>query len=324
VITQQRIATLTANPALDASTTVPHVVPDRKLRCTEPVREPGGGGINVARAICRLQGDAIACFPAGGPTGDVLVSLLEAERVPRRVVRVRGSTRENVHLVESASGRQYRFCMPGAMLADAECKVLFDAFIDLAPELAVLSGSLPLGVPSDFYARATGHLHGRGARVVVDTSGEALLRCAGQGAFLIKASMHEFETLVGVPGLDEAQVGKLALQAVADGACEVLVVSLGAGGALWATSTEQVRLYAPPVTVRSTVGAGDSMVAGIVLALARGRALPDAMRFGVAAGSATVTQSGTALCRSEDVDRLIAQIAQVHVEQPLLLASATG
>ena len=321
VSTQQRIATLTANPALDASTAVPRIAPDRKLRCTEPLREPGRGGINVARAICRLHGDAIACFPAGGPTGEALVSLLEAEGVPRRVVRVHGSTRENVHVVESATGRQYRFCMPGAMLAEAECKTLFDDFIDLTPELAVLSGSLPYGVPADFYARATGVLHQRGARVVADTSGDALLRCAGQGAFLIKASMHEFETLVSATDLDEVDVGKLALRAVADGLCEVLVVSLGAGGVLWTTNTEQGRLDAPPVMVRSTVGAGDSMVAGIVLTLARGGGLADAMRFGVAAGSAAVMQSGTALCRPDDVERLLSQVAQVPVEQPLLRAS---
>jgi 6-phosphofructokinase 2 len=320
---QASIATLTANPSLDVSTVVPVVVPDRKLRCAEPAREPGGGGINVARTICRFQGDAIACLPAGGATGEVLVSLLEAEGVPRRVVRVRGAIRENFDIVESASGRQYRFCMPGTALAAEECTALFDEFISLSPEWAVLSGSLGPGMPPDFYARATSVLRGKGTRVVIDTSGDALARCAGQGAYLIKASLREFETLVGVTGLDEARAGELVSQAVANGVCGALVVSLGAAGALWATRTEQGRFHAPSVMVRGTVGAGDSMVGGIVLSLARGAALPDAIRFGVAVGTATVMQAGTALCRPEDVDRLLPQVGLVGLEQPVSRAATS-
>jgi 6-phosphofructokinase 2 len=319
----QGIATLTANPSLDVSTVVPRVFPDRKLRCTEAVREPGGGGINVARAIRKLGGDATACFPAGGPTGEVLASLLEGEGLPRRVVRVRGSTRENFDIVESSTGREYRFCMPGAAMTEQECDALSREFLELAPDVAVLSGSLAPGEPVDFYARAAAALHARGARVVVDTSGDALQRCAGQGVYLIKASIHEFEALVGATGLEEVHVGELASRAVADGLCEVLVVSLGAGGALWATSSERGRLHAPPVMVRGTVGAGDSMVAGIVLALARGGSLADAMRLGVAAGSATVMQPGTALCRLEDVERLLPRVGQTRLEPPVMHTAAS-
>lgn len=310
VIPQQRIATLTVNPALDVSTAVPHVVPDHKLRCTELVRQPGGGGVNVARAIRRLHGDATACFPVDGPSSDLMMSLLEAEGVPRCVVRVRGPIRENLNVIESTSGRQFRFCMPGPTLAEGEWNALLDAFAALGPELAVLSGSLAPGVPPDFYARATEMLGRRGARVVLDASGEALARCARKGVFLLKASVREFETLVGATGLDDARLGELAAQTVAGGMCDVLVVSLGARGALWTTKGQQGRLTAPSVPVRSTVGAGDSMVAGIVLALARGRTLRDAMRYGVAAGSATVMQHGTALCQYEDVDRMFAQITE--------------
>jgi 6-phosphofructokinase 2 len=307
----QRIATLTINPALDESTTVPHVTPDRKLRCAEPVREPGGGGINVARVIRRLGGEAIACLPAGGPTGQLLVSLLDAEGVQHRVVPVGGWTRQNLHVFESASRRQFRFCMPGAPLAEVEwCRVL-DALVGLepAPDLVVLSGSLAPGVPVDFYLRASEALRRRGARVVLDSSVEAVLPCIGHGVFLLKASIHEFEGLTGVTGVDEARLAELSAAFVARGACDVLVVSLGAGGALWTTKNERERLIAPAVPVHSTVGAGDSMVAGIVLALAQGRTLRESMRYGVAAGCATVMRPGTALCRLEDVERLYPHVS---------------
>ncbi len=306
------IATLTASPALDESTSVPYVLADRKLRCTDPVREPGGGGINVARAIHKLGGEALACFPAGGPTGDMLIALLDAEGVQRRVVPVQGWTRQNLNVTESVSGRQFRFCMPGAAVTEREWTSLLDALrgLEPAPELVVLSGSLPPGVPPDFYARAIEAMRARGSQVVVDASGEALVRCAGRGALVIKTSLHEFETLTNVRDADEAHLGELASQTVARGMCDILVISLGPGGALLATRDGRERIAAPAVPAKSTVGAGDSMVAGIVLALARGHALRDAVSYGVAAGSAAVMQPGTALCNRDDVDRLYARMTR--------------
>ncbi len=186
------IVTVTISPALDVSASVPYVLPDRKLRCTEPIYEPGGGGINVARAIRKLGGDALACFIAGGPTGDKLIALLDAEGVRRQVVSVPGWTRQNLNVSESISGRQFRFCMPGAALADREWTSLLGVLCDLqpVPELVVLSGSLPPGVPADFYARAIDAMRMRGSQVVVDASGEALACCPGHGALVIKTSLR--------------------------------------------------------------------------------------------------------------------------------------
>ena len=302
---QQRIVTITVNPALDVASATSQVVPERKLRCDTPVREPGGGGVNVARAIHALGGEATACVAVGGATGEVVLSLLEAEGVATRVVRTREWTRENINIVERATGHQLRFCMPGPRLGEAEWQQLIEQAVSLEPELVVLSGSLTAGVPADFYARAAKALR---AKVVVDTSGDALLACRGTGVYVIKASLREFATLVGATRVEEPQLPALAAQAVARGACEVLVVSLGAGGALWTTATQQERLVAPVVPVRSSVGAGDTMVAGIVLALARGGGLAEAIRYGVAAGSATVMRPGTALCRREDVEQLLPQV----------------
>jgi 6-phosphofructokinase 2 len=304
------IVTLTMNPALDVSTSVPYVLPDRKLRCQAPTYEPGGGGINVARAIRKLGGEALACFPVAGPAGQLLTQLLEAEGVPQRPVPVAGWTRENLNVLEEVSGRQFRFCMPGPPLGETEWPAFLDWLRQLRPPPAfvVASGSLPPGVPPDFYARVAATVRELGSRLVLDTSGAALAHATDAGVYLLKPSLHEFRTLMGEPDVDEAQLASLGATVVKRGWCEILVLSLGAGGALWVTASESERLAAPAVPIRSSVGAGDSMVAGIVLAVSRGRPLREAVRLGVAAGAAAVMNPGTALCRRDDVERLYSQV----------------
>jgi 6-phosphofructokinase 2 len=149
------IVTLTMNPAVDESTSVPYVLPDRKLRCQPPTYEPGGGGINVARAIRKLGGDALACFPVAGPAGELLKQLLDTEGVRYTAIAVTRWTRENLNVMEEVSGRQFRFCMPGPTLDDREWPVFLDWLQQLrpSPDFLVASGSLPPGVPVDFYAR---------------------------------------------------------------------------------------------------------------------------------------------------------------------------
>jgi 6-phosphofructokinase 2 len=304
------IVTLTMNPAVDESTSVPYVLPDRKLRCQPPTYEPGGGGINVARAIRKLGGDALACFPVAGPAGELLKQLLDAEGVRYRAITVTRWTRENLNVLEEVSGRQFRFCMPGPTLDDHEWPVFLDWLRELrpSPDFMVASGSLPPGVPVDFYARLAALGRQVGSRVVLDTSGAPLARAVDEGVYLLKPSLHEFQTLMNEHDLDESRLAELGAIAVKRGWCEVLVLSLGAGGALWVTASDRERLAAPAVRVKSSVGAGDSMVAGVVHSLAQGRPLGEAVRVGVAAGAAAVLNPGTALCRREDVERLYPQV----------------
>ncbi len=300
------------NPALDVSASVPEVLPDRKLRCDQPRYEPGGGGINVARAVHRLGGDALAWFPAGGPAGDLLQQLLRDEGVSQRVVPTRRWTRENLNVVERASGRQFRFCMPGAAVEEVEWRYFLtdDALPGDAPAFLVASGSLPPGVPVDFYARLAVRARERGIRFVLDGSGEPLARAVEAGVYLLKPSLREFRTLVGAATEDESAIVDLARDVVTGRRwCEVLVLSLGDAGALWVSASGGARLTAPAVPVASTVGAGDSMVAAIVHALVDGRTIGDAVRFGVAAGSAAVLNPGTELCHRADVERLEPQVA---------------
>ena len=304
------IVTVTMNPAIDLSTAVERVVPDRKLRCGLPVRDPGGGGVNVARAVRRLGGEALAVFPAGGAAGDLLQELLLGERVPHVAIRTEGWTRENVNVSEQETGKQFRFVLPGPSLSTVEWERCLDELreLDPFPRLLVASGSLPLGVPSDFYARMARLARTSGARMVLDTSGEPLRLAVEEGVYLLKPSLREFQELTGSTAQGQAELLDRARALIRDGRCEILVLSLGAEGVLWVSAKEAEWMRAPSVAVSSSVGAGDSMVAGIVLALSRGKPVREAVRLGLAAATASVMTPGTGLCRLEDVERLAAGI----------------
>ncbi len=300
------VVTLTMNPAIDVSTSVAHVVSERKLRCQPPRYEPGGGGINVSRAVKRLGGDSLALYPAGGPAGRLLGELLEREGVTQMPLPIAGWTRENVNVFEEVTGRQFRFVLPGPTLSQEEWRRCLEALGSLRPrpEYVVASGSLPPGVTADFYAYVAALARDCGARMVLDSSGQALRLAAQEGVYLLKPSLREFEELTGGAHRDEAHLQALARESIGKGQCEVLVLSLGSSGVLWVTAAEAERVASPAVPVASTVGAGDSLVAGIVLALLRGRPLREAARFGVAAAAAAVMNPGTELCRREDAERL--------------------
>jgi 6-phosphofructokinase 2 len=304
------IVTLTMNPALDIATATQRVVPAHKLRCTPPRYDAGGGGINVARAVHALGGKAVAIFPAGGAAGEMIRHLLGEEGVRFHAIAIAGFTRESLAVEERATGKQYRFILPGAEISERDQERCLDALAQLASNASfiVASGSLPPGVPDDFYARVGGLAHRLGKRFVLDTSGAAL-KAAGRGIYLLKPSLRELEELSGHEIRSETAQEEAARALIAEGRSEIVLLSLGAEGALLATGTGVERF--PPVAVeaKSTIGAGDSMLAGVVLALSRGMPLGAAVRFGIAAGAAALFGTGTALCRREDAERLYAELA---------------
>lgn len=303
------IATLTLNPALDLSTATPRVHPTHKLRCAPPQIEPGGGGINVARVVHALGAPVTAIFPAGGGTGTTLEGLLRADGVPTAPVPIRGSTRESFAVDETETGEQFRFVLPGPELSENEVAALLDRLRTLAPSPAfvVASGSLPAGCPDTVLADVARVAQADGARLIVDTSGPALAACEGSRAYLIKPSLRELEELVGktLPDIPAAMAAARDLRM--RGFAEIVVVSLGEAGALLVADTTTLHLPAIPVRVESTVGAGDSMVAAMTVALARGEPLSAVLRYGLAGGAAAVTTQGSALARREDVERLYAE-----------------
>ncbi|RVW03262.1 1-phosphofructokinase family hexose kinase [Rhodococcus spongiicola] len=299
------IVTLTMNPALDVSTTAPRVGPTNKIRCATPRYDPGGGGINVARIVRVLGEPVVAVFPVGSATGEVLGGLLDREGVWSRRVPIDGATRECFTVDEDCTGDQYRFVLPGPHLSRAQQEQCLSVLAEVARDARYLvaSGSLPPGAPPDFYDRVAGLARNLGARCVLDTSGEPLRQC-GAGVYLLKPSLRELRELVGEELTSEDEQVAAAGALVEAGRCEVVVLSLGADGALAVTADSAIRFAAIPVAARSGVGAGDAMLAGITVGLARNRPLHDAVRLGTAAGAAMLTTPGTRACRREDIENL--------------------
>ncbi len=297
------------NPAIDKSTSTEHVIPEHKLYCRPARYEPGGGGVNVSRAIRKLDGGSLLVYPSGGMSGQMLYSLLEQEGVEQRPLPIKEMTRENLIVLEESTGQQYRFGMPGPHLTEDEWqRCLSELTIGPAPDYLVASGSLPLGVPSDFYARVARAGKDIGAKVIVDASGESLKLALEEGVYLIKPNIREFSGLAGQDIMEEPQIVEAAKNIISKGQCEVIVISLGSAGALMISKDIVERMVPPTVPISSKVGAGDSMVAGIVLGLSTGKPLRRAVLYGLAAGSAAVMTPGTELCRKEDTDRLYAKM----------------
>lgn len=305
-MSHQPILTLTMNPALDKSATVESVAAERKLRCGPPSFFPGGGGINVSRAIKYLGGNATACYLTGGPFGQMLQRLLDQEGITQQPLEIGGLTRESFTVLETATDQQYRFSVPGPQVRECEWQGALQALADVEPVPAyvVASGSLPPGVPRDFYGRVREITNQLDARLIVDTYGEPLREAVDRGVFLVKPNMRELGMLAGRAIESETDQEEVARRLVEDGRADVVVISLGAAGALLVTGEFCQRIRAPTVPIKSKVGAGDSMVAGLTLSLARGQPLLEAVRFGVSAGAAAVMTPGTSLCRREDTERL--------------------
>ena len=305
------IVTLTINPALDVSTTTETVRPEHKMRCGPSRVDPGGGGVNVSRVIDRLGGHSTAIYAVGGPTGQAYRQLLEAEGITGKAIAIAGSTRENVTIDETSTGQQFRFVLQGPELSESEWQRCLDA-TEAAMQwggYVVPSGSLAPGVPDDVYARVARRARELGVRCIVDASGAALAAALDEGVYLVKPSGRELGELVGAELTSIDDKTAAAQQLVAEGKAEVVALTVGGEGAVLVTANTVTRLASPPITVKSTVGAGDSFLAALVLRLAQGHEVEAAFRAGVAAGAATATTEATELCHRADVEHFEAMLA---------------
>jgi 6-phosphofructokinase 2 len=304
------IVTLTINPAIDIFVNVGRVEATRKLRCSPPKRDPGGGGINVARVAHRLGGDVTAIYPIGGQIGKLLQRLVEREDIASLVTPSHVETRENFTAYEETTGEQYRFVLPGSPLHRAEWQACLDRLGSLAstPKFVVASGSVPPGVPDDFFARVVRHAKALGAKTVIDTSGAALRAVLDEGVTLIKPNLIELMEFADAPlDRDEDRIAACRKLA-ADGRAEIIAVTLGEHGALLVTADRAWRALPLAIDTVSTVGAGDSFLGGLVAALAGGKPLEEAFRVAAAAASAAVLTPGTGLCQPGDVKRLLPKV----------------
>ena len=305
------IVTLTINPAVDIFVNVARVEPTSKLRCSSPKRDPGGGGINVARVVHRLGGNVAAIYPTGGAIGKLLHRLLEREGVDSIVTPSHVETRENFTAFEEESGLQYRFVLPGSALHRPEWEAMLDKLTGLPhrPRIVVASGSVPPGVPDDVYADMTRRARKLGARMVIDTSGPALGAALAEGVSLIKPNQNELSEFVGQTLETDDDRIAACRKLIADGRTEMVALTLGENGAMLVTRERVLRSAPLEIEVSSAVGAGDSFLGGLVAALAKDAPLEEAFRLAVAAGSAAVMSPGTELGSEDDVRRLLPRVS---------------
>ena len=287
------ILTITPNPAVDLSTSVEKIIPTQKLRGMSQRRDPGGGGINVARVIKRLGGEARAIYPVGGAMGEMLRELLDREGILSQTFAIADETREDFFVSEVDTGQQYRFILPGPRLIETEwqeCLKLICS-IEPFPHFVVASGSLPAGVPDDFYARIARIAKQRGARMILDTSGKALAIAVAEGVDLIKPNLREMRELSGSEPANAGEWEEAARAVVGNKRVAIVALTMGHLGAALITSDRILRAKPLAVTPLSAVGAGDSFLAALVWRLASGADLTDCFRQAVAAGGGAA-QSG--------------------------------
>lgn len=311
------IFTLTVNPAIDKSTRVNGIVPNKKLRCEEPEFDAGGGGINVSRAIGKLGGNSVALYFAGGPTGTHLSNLLKDESIDQEVIQTKSWTRENLSVTDSLNNHQYRFGMPGPQVSELEYHQVFDFYMQnlKREDILVASGSLAPGMPEDFYKELGKLVRQKNARYILDTSGKPLMKGIEAGVFLLKPNLGELSSLCGVEKVEVSEIRSLADDFFDKYDCEMLVVSMGARGAVLLTHERTLHVPTPAVHQQSTIGAGDSMVAGMVFSLSRGHTPAEMVRYGVACGTAATMNPGTQLFKREDVERLYQWISAQSEEK---------
>lgn len=305
------ILTLTLNPALDMATEVAEILPGHKLRCSDPLLDPGGGGLNVSRAIRALGGDSLALVAIGGLTGDRLAGLIREAGVTFLSILGPGETRQSLTVTEATTGRQFRFMLPGPVWGEAERAHVFTLLRATARPggLSVISGSQPPGVPVDFPAQLAESMPG--SRVVLDTSGKPLAQVVASpipGLEVLRMDSEEAESLTGHALHSREDTAAFAQSLARAGVARKVVVARGAEGNILATAERAIFASAPKVKVKSAVGAGDSFVAGLVLALARAQKDDEALAMAAAAAAAAVTTDATQLCRPEDVMRLLPEV----------------
>ncbi|MDJ0638280.1 MAG: 1-phosphofructokinase family hexose kinase [Paracoccaceae bacterium] len=308
---KSHVLTITLNPTVDYCTTSKGITPGVKLRCTEPQVDPGGGGINVARAIRLLGGQATALVAIGSGTGANLLQLLALEGVPTVAFQGPGETRQSMSVIDQTTGEQFRFVMPGPAWQDHDVPRAL-ASVDQATTddtLVVLSGSQPPGVAKDFPSILAEHIAGRGSRLIVDTSGPALhhlVETPQEALFVLRMDGEEGEDLAGRALPTREDTAAFARELIDKSVARIVIIARGADGSVMATKDGAWHAVTPRLPVVSTVGAGDSFVGAFTLALAREDEPENCLKLGTAAASAAVNTDATRLCDPEVTNRQLA------------------
>jgi 6-phosphofructokinase 2 len=305
---KSKIITITLSPCIDKSTSVDKFIPEKKLKCAYPLLEAGGGGINVSRALKNFKTNSLCIYIAGGYTGKILSNLVYHEGLHAVTVNSDLNTRENFIVFENQTHLQFRFGMPVNKVADSEWKKVIAALKKEKASDVILSGSINSSISPLFFEEINAYVKKHKCRLIVDTAGEPLKNILKTGAFLIKPNQNEFSGLFGKKQLTVKQTISKAKTLIKSNKVENIIVSLGGDGAILVNKNTALHFTPPKVVVKSTVGAGDSMIAGIVYQLKNGHTIEEAVKFGIACGTATTNNSGMQLCTLKGAERILKRV----------------
>jgi len=300
------IATVTLNPALDQHVQVENLVLDDTNRWVSFKRQPGGKGINVSRVLRELGGETVAYGFIGGHAGDDIERLLKEEGVHTDFTRIKTEIRSNFIITDLKTHRQTRISAPGPRVTPGEFKKLLDRITGIKPrpQYIIFAGSVPPGVPYYIYRELIDRMKVLGIRTVLDAADMWLIEGIHARPDIIKPNVREAQTLLGVELKTEEDI-ICAVKTIVGMGVGIAAISRGPDGMIIADGNVVLKVVPPQVEIMSTVGAGDSTVAGLVFKLSEGGSLEEASRLAVAAGTAATLTPGTELCHKEDVERLL-------------------
>jgi len=290
------IYTVTLNPTLDITYVLEEVSFGEPVKALEVLRSPGGKGINVSRALRSMGMDSVATTIVGGYVGEEVLDLLQKEGLILQVVKIDSETRTNVVVFGRKDEKELVIRAAGPPVEETEAERISGFIFDVAksPEVLVLSGSLPPGVKEDMYFSLIKEARSRGIRTVLDSDGEPFRLGVEAGPYLIKPNLAELLYLAGTKLRGEKEIRRYCEGLFKKGV-GIVVVSSGKGGAIMVTPEGAWRGNVP-VIAENTVGAGDSMVAGLLMGIVQSRPLEEVFRMGLACGVSAVMNPGPGLC----------------------------
>lgn len=304
------IYTITLNPALDKTVEIPSLTVDSVNRITAMRTDPGGKGINVSKVILKLGGTSTASGILGGNTGRAIHNALEEMNVPSAFRFVEGETRTNLKVIDPVNHTNTDLNEPGITVSKEILDELLAELLEKVSggDIVVLSGSLPKGSPKDTYRTWISACRSAGAKVILDADGELLANGLAASPYLIKPNHHELSELMGEKLETPEMLEKASRDLMEKYAIAKVVVSMGSAGALYVTKDETIYAEGLKVPVKSTVGAGDSVVAALAVSEESGKSLEDTVRLSTACGAANVMCSGTQAAEYDMIKELIPKV----------------
>ncbi|MCB0308419.1 MAG: 1-phosphofructokinase [Bdellovibrionales bacterium] len=312
--TLDMIATVTPNPSIDQHVSIEKLIKDDTLRANRVRRDPAGKGINVSRVLKRLGKETAAYAITGGYAGHMFKRFLHREGVNLKTLDILEETRINIIITDESDYTQTRISVPGPHVTNHQQKKFVELMMhqDPFPTWWVLGGSLPEGIPDNFYAELIGCINARGGKCILDTDNEPLRLGVNARPYMIKPNQYELSRLVGRDIASEKDMIRETRSLVKKGV-SIVAVTLGENGSLIVTADNAYRLTPPKVEAKSKVGAGDSFIAGAAMGFLQNLPIEEVFRHAVAAGTSAVLTEGTELVHKGTYEDLLAQIKVTNI-----------